>query len=209
MTPRHTAALVAAVIAATLTVSASPATAWSNSPQCESVISTQSVCIIEGIEQHEVEHPADRVLGLWELPTGVVVFPVDGCGSWLDGWAMITAGTLEPSQCYEPLRFTAAGDSFCVQNNDAYGDQLCEPPSDDDEDIEDVPELSAPAAEYVERCGTRAVGVYGTEADPVLCWGDYVGGDLGGASDPWPAMRWQTFTDCWPTACWTYDRQPG
>ena len=149
--------------------------------------------------------------------TTIAINPVDGCASFTafndaDGnnTDKLTEAGMTPQDCFAPLRFMVGSDSYCIEDNQAHTWQLC---STDDTPVNVMPEetetntqpASSPASsDWQTNCGHRSPGVYGTTTNQLLCWGDEVGGDLGGQDDPYGYYKWTTFTDCTPEGCRTY-----
>ena len=143
----------------------------------------------------------------------LLVYPIDGCGSF-GGLANAEAATgiASAQACSQPLRFSIGDQNYCIQDDNAHSWQLCSTSPDTPEptpDTESVPNAHPfkPELQYrtwENSCLGSPPGVYGTAMHPVVCWGDYVGGDIGGAVDPWNVGEWITFTDCTRARCVTY-----
>ena len=195
---------------------------------CPDVFTTQDVCYIPGADKDDLTKPSEReintsvytVTGTFTLlgePTemsvsALAIFPIDGCSSFVGGLSGPTIGG-DPKKCFAPLRFTVGDNSYCIQDNTAKGWQLCSTddtmtmPAPMPQEVNDPPANQATTvttADYQSNCGHRSPGVYGTDDNPLLCWADQVGGNLGGDDDPWNKVAWTTFTDCTPEGCRTY-----
>ena len=157
----------------------------------------------------------DRILKVSDHGDTLAIYPVDGCSSFVGGVdaAMAKVNLQSAQACFAPLRFSAGAPgnvkNYCIQDNQAHSWQLCS--TDDAPNASSTPAETQPTpppastnADWQRNCGSRSPGVYGTAANPLLCWGDRVGGDLGGDTDPW-STSWVTFTDCTPEGCRTYN----
>ena len=198
---------------------------------CPDVFTTQDICYIPGAMESDVTLPANRILGMNEVTIKVMaefggkqveanldvlaVYPKDGCDSH-DGWSWDddpnSPTYFTPKHCFAPLRFAVGNDSYCIQDNTAHGWQLCSTddtmtmpaPMPQETETNTQPANPPVSSEWTTNCGHRTPGVYGTTANQLLCWGDQVGGDLGGDDDPYGYYKWTTFTDCTPEGCRTY-----
>ena len=164
-----------------------------------------------------------RILNVSDHGQAIAIYPADGCSSFTSTSAVHVAvmnGTNSPQACFAPLRFKVGVmdqgvltnvTNYCIQDNDAHTWQLCSTPDDMTTTASTQTETQQPpapvvnASDWQRNCGSRSPGVYGTTANPLLCWADYVGGNLGGDTDPWGTNAWVTFTDCEPVGCRTYN----
>ena len=178
--------------------------------ECPPAFTTQDACFINVASPDDIMVPDGRVLNTSAHGNPVVIFPVDGCASFDTGFADVVAGTMSPQECFAPLRFSVGDNNYCIQDNQAHTWQLCSTPDDmtttatPQAETQPTPAPASTNADWQRNCGSRSPGVYGTAANPLLCWGDRVGGDLGGDTDPW-GTSWVTFTDCTPDGCRTYN----
>ncbi len=178
---------------------------------CPTVFTTQDVCYIDVASPGDVtdQIPDGRVLNTSAHGNPVVIYPVDGCASFVGGFAALQAGTMSPQECFAPLRFSVGDTTYCIQDDQAHTWQLCSTPDDmtttamGQAETQQTPETAVTNPDWQSNCGSRSPGVYGSAANPLLCWADFVGGDLGGDTDPW-GTSWVTFTDCTPEGCRTY-----
>ena len=179
---------------------------------CPPVFTTQDVCYINVANVSDIKVPGDRILNTSDHGDAVAIYPVDGCSSFVGGYAAIQDqnGDGKSSQdCFAPLQFSAGDTNYCIQDNQAHTWQLCStaddpPAATPPAETQPTPPPASTNADWQRNCGSRSPGVYGTAANPLLCWGDRVGGDLGGDTDPW-STSWVTFTDCTPEGCRTYN----
>ena len=179
--------------------------------ECPAAFDTQDVCYINTASPDDITVPDGRVLNTSAHGNPVVIYPVDGCASFVSGFADVMAGTMSPQECFAPLRFSVGDTNYCIQDNQAHTWQLCSTPDDmttagmGQTETQQPPETAATNPDWQRNCGSRSPGVYGTAASPLLCWADVVGGNLGGDTDPWSTTSWDTFTDCTPEGCRTYN----
>ena len=181
--------------------------------ECPPAFTTQDACFINVASRDDIMVPDGRVLNTSAHGNPVVIWPVDGCASFVGGLAAVVAGTMSPQECFAPLRFsvgtTGSVTNYCIQDNQAHTWQLCSTPDDPNASSPQAETQQTPApavtnSDWQRNCGSRSPGVYGTAANPLLCWADHVGGNLGGDTDPW-STSWVTFTDCTPEGCRTYN----
>ena len=203
---------------------------------CPTVFTTQDVCYINVASLNDITvtngfvsqigNPAtgtngERILNASDHGDAVAIYPADGCSSFVGGFDAIVDtnedGETNPQDCFAPLRFSAGGINYCIQDNQAHTWQLCSTPDtmpsatpaqEGNTNTEQAEQATANSnsqnPEWGTNCASRAPGVYGTAANPLLCWADFVGGNLGGDTDPW-GTSWVTFTDCTPEGCRTYN----
>ena len=198
---------------------------------CPPVFTTQDVCYVPVTDLNDITvtdgyvnvigssatgAPGDRILNASvHVDAGpVAIYPADGCSSFVDGYDGVqdqNGDGKSPQDCFASLSFSAGGNNYCIQDNQAHTWQLC--PTTGNQPAAATPQAEtqqtpAPAvgnSDWQRNCGSRSPGVYGTTANPLLCWADYVGGNLGGDTDPWGTNAWVTFTDCTPEGCRTYN----
>ena len=200
---------------------------------CPPVFTTQDVCYVgvsdlsgitvtnghvNAIGSSATGSAGERILYASDHGDAVAIYPVDGCSSFVGGIDAVGDQNgdddVSPQDCFAPLRFsvgeTGNVTNYCIQDNQAHTWQLCSASADQPSTTSAQPETQqtpAPAvtnSDWQRNCGSRSPGVYGTAANPLLCWGDHVGGNLGGDTDPW-GTSWVTFTDCTPEGCRTYN----
>ena len=190
---------------------------------CPTVFTTQDVCYINVASPDDITVPNGRILNTSVHDDAVAIYPVDGCSSFVGAFAKLNADPPEmsPQDCYAPLRFsvgpTGNVTNYCIEDNQAHTWQLCSTPDtmpsatpaqEGNTNTEQAEQATANSnsqnPEWGTNCASRAPGVYGTAANPLLCWADFVGGNLGGDTDPW-GTSWVTFTDCTPEGCRTYN----
>ena len=189
--------------------------------ECPPAFTTQDACFINVGSPDDITVPDGRVLNTSSHGNPVVIWPVDGCASFVSGFAAVQAGSMSPQECFAPLRFsvgeTGNVTNYCIEDNQAHTWQLCSTPDampsatpaqEGNTNTEQAEQAAANSnsqnPEWGTNCASRAPGVYGTAANPLLCWADFVGGNLGGNTDPW-GTSWVTFTDCTPEGCRTYN----
>ena len=94
-----------------------------NLGECPTVITTQQICVITTTETSiaprtkDADPPEERYVGTpYHINGQLHIRPVDGCGNHVDG---------RKTNCHEPIVFTVNGTEYCIQDNQARGDQLC------------------------------------------------------------------------------------
>ena len=91
--------------------------------ECPPVFTTQDICVITTTETSiaprtkDADPPEERYVGTpYHVNGKLHIRPVDGCGNHVDG---------RKTNCHEPIVFTVNGTEYCIQDNQAHGDQLC------------------------------------------------------------------------------------
>ena len=93
-----------------------------NLGECPTVITTQQICAISTTETSIAPRtkgdPTEEryVRTPYHINGQLHIRPVDGCGNHVDG---------RKTNCHEPIVFTVNGTEYCIQDNQAHGDQLC------------------------------------------------------------------------------------
>ena len=93
--------------------------------ECPTVFTTQDICVITTTETSiaprtkDHDPPEERYVPTpYHVNGKLHIRPVDGCGNHVDG---------RKTNCHEPIVFTVNMIEYCIQDNQAHGDQLCVP----------------------------------------------------------------------------------
>ena len=93
--------------------------------ECPTVFTTQDICVITTTETSiaprtkDHDPPEERYVGTpYHVNGKLHIRPVDGCGNHVDE---------RKTDCHEAIVFTVNGTEYCIQDNQARGDQLCVP----------------------------------------------------------------------------------